>query len=90
MRACAASSAVGAHERDHVAVAALQVARQQLHADEAGGAGEQDVALRRDRHRSGASVLYAQTRRARVSCGAISSSTNPRAAATSGRSCVSA
>jgi hypothetical protein len=32
----------GADEGDHVALGALEVAREQLHADEAGGTGEQD------------------------------------------------
>jgi hypothetical protein len=36
----------GADQRDDVAVGALEVAREQLHAEEAGGAGEQHGAVR--------------------------------------------
>ena len=81
--------ALGAHQRDDPTVASLQVARQQLHADETGGSGQQNVAGACARHAC-ASESKAHMRRSRVSHGSISSSTKPRAAATSGRSWVSA
>ena len=43
-RAWAARVVRGAHERDDVAVGLLEHAREQLHPDEAGGAGEQQRA----------------------------------------------